>query len=343
MRYNTTMAFRFRAWKRFGLIASLIFGVVLFGVLFAGEGLPLIVESIYTFGFLAFLGFIFLSLMNFLLYTWRWQLILHTIVEKHERISFSRIFLDRMAGFAVSYLTPAAQVGGEPARIAALHADGIPLKPATSSVALDVAFELLAYTVFILAGIIFALLEGFGGGNGVIFVFFGLSLFVLFLSLSLILLAFNVPLISFIFPQSFTKRFSRMKKMRDAIRETEHIMAQFLRHAPKQILFIIIISLLNFSLRLVEVFYIAFIFGVSLSFSQAFLVTTLPGIALLLPVPAGLGLFEGGFSAVFSALSIPLSAISFALIIRARDSIFIALGVSHLLLQSKRAIRKSRL
>lgn len=330
-----------RTWKRFGLILSLVFGAVLFFALFAQEGLPLIVESIYAFGFVAFLGFVGLSLLNFLLYTWRWQLILHAILPANQRILFGHIFLDRMAGFAVSYLTPAAQIGGEPARIASLHADGVPLKPATSSVALDVAFELLAYTLFILAGIIFAVLEGFTGGDGLVFVFFGLSAFVVFLCVALLLLALKVPLFSFAIPATLTKQYKAFYRIKEATQDTESIMAQFLRQAPKQIFLIIVISLCNFSLRLAEVFYVAFIFGVGLTFSQAFLVTTLPGIALLLPVPAGLGLFEGGFSAVFTALSIPLSAISFALIIRARDAIFIALGVSHLLLQSKRAIRKS--
>jgi len=100
------------------------------------------------------------------------------------------------------------------------------------------------------------------------------------------------------------------------------------------------------SFRVVEVFYLAHFFDIQLNFAQAFLISTLPGIALLLPVPAGLGVFEGGFASVFVLLGVPLSAVAFALVIRLRDFAFIGFGLIHLLRQGgivvQDVIRRSR-
>ena len=67
----------------------------------------------------------------------------------------------------------------------------------------------------------------------------------------------------------------------------------------------------------------------ALTFGQAFLIGTLPGVALLMPIPASLGIFEGGFAVVFGLLGVPLTAVAFALIIRLRDVIFITVGTIH--------------
>lgn len=67
--------------------------------------------------------------------------------------------------------------------------------------------------------------------------------------------------------------------------------------------------------------------GVNLSFTQAFLSSTIPYFALLLPVPGGLGILESGHTAVFLLLGVSINAFAFVFIIRLRDFIFILFGL----------------
>lgn len=314
-------------------VAALVIGLGLLAYLIYREGWSDIVETLIGFGLMPFLGFVVISILNFGLYSWRWQLILNHQVDKRERLSLWRMFNHRMAGFAASYLTPVAQVGGEPVRIGMLMSDGISSKKATSAVMLDITIELIAYIAFIVAGVALAIITGLGSGNAMMAVGVGLIFMLALLTGFLLGVAKGNGWFSRLFRFFRLDRFARLKKIEAWIKETEGIMGVFL-HAKKSFLLLIaFLAVTVISFRVVEVFYIAHFFDVSLNFAQAFLISTLPGIALLLPVPAGLGVFEGGFTSVFLLLSVPLSAVAFALVIRLRDFAFIAFGLSHLLRQ----------
>ncbi|MDP2631218.1 MAG: lysylphosphatidylglycerol synthase transmembrane domain-containing protein [Candidatus Uhrbacteria bacterium] len=310
-------------------VLTLVAGSAVFVWLMLREGLDNIADHVVAFGLLPFLGFVALSLLNFVLYSWRWQIITNKQLPKERYVSLWRMFMNRMSGYAASYLTPAAQVGGEPVRIAMLVSDGVPLKQATSSVVLDIAFELSAYVTFILAGVVLAIISGVGT-DSILVVLIGLAVMLVALLSFFILIAkgrsFFVP----VFKILQLHRIRRLKRFEAGLRKTEFMMSEFLAGKPRLISGIAFLSVIVISFRIIEVFYIAYFFGVNLDFAQAFLVATLPGVALILPVPAGLGLFEGGFTAVFAVLSIPLSAVAFALIIRARDLVFILVGVIHM-------------
>ena len=243
------------------------------------------------------------------------------------------MYRHRMAGFAASYLTPAAQVGGEPIRIGMLISDGIGSKKATSAVMLDITVELMAYIAFIIAGVALAVITDLGSENTLIAIGAGLIFMLIILSGFLFGVAKGDGWFSKIFHGLRLNRFKSMKKVESWIKDTEAMMGVFLHSRKTFLLLVAFLSVTVISFRVVEVFYLAHFFEVQLSFAQAFLISTLPGIALLLPVPAGLGVFEGGFTSVFLLLGVPLSAVAFALVIRLRDFAFIGLGLTHLLRQ----------
>jgi uncharacterized membrane protein YbhN (UPF0104 family) len=80
----------------------------------------------------------------------------------------------------------------------------------------------------------------------------------------------------------------------------------------------------------VEVWTVLYFLGVHLSLSQLFILTFLPMIALLMPIPGGLGILEGGTAAVMGLMGVnPQYAVSLVLITRIRDIIFVAVGLIH--------------
>lgn len=321
-------------------LVTLLVGVGVFGYFVQKEGVGNIIESLTFFGVLPFVGFVLISLLNFVLYSWRWQIIINSHLEKKDRVPLWRVYLHRLGGFAMSYLTPAAQVGGEPVRMALLTTDKVSLKKSTSSVVLDIAFELSAYVVFIIAGVLLAIVQGLGDGQSFLIIVVGLASMMIVLILFFLSIAYGKGFFVHLFRFTRLNRIKKLEKWERAIIQTEQLMTDFLSKRKSMLFLIAALSLSVISFRVVEAFYIAYFYGVDMNFAQAFLVSTLPGIALILPVPAGLGLFEGGFSAVFTLLSIPLSAVSFALIIRMRDAIFIFGGLVHILSQGRTFIER---
>lgn len=318
--------------KTIGVVVSGGIGVALLYALLAHEGFGNIVEHVRTFGFWPFIGFVVISMMNFVLYSIRWTMILRRQVkEKRHTLSVWRMYWHRMTGYAVGYLTPLNQAGGEPVRVALLIADGVPSQSAVASATLDIAFELCSYVVFIALGVIFALVEHQGGTGTLMTMGAGLAIaFGLFLSF-FIALARGKAMAR---PLFHTLGLDKIKRLRGAehwLEATEGLMRGFFAKGNGVIIGISVLSMTMVAFRVVETFYIAWGFGVSLNFAQAFLISSLPGLALLLPVPGGLGIFEGGFAAVFVALAVPMSPIAFSLIIRLRDVVFIGLGVMHMI------------
>ncbi|MCR4312122.1 MAG: flippase-like domain-containing protein [Candidatus Uhrbacteria bacterium] len=327
-----------RMWMKGAMfVLGIVFGFGLLAFLIGREGWHDVLREVVYFGIWPFVGFVAMSLVNFALYSWRWQIITNSHLPPEKRLSLRAMYWHRLSGYAVGYLTPAAQVAGEPARIALLATDGVPIKAATSSVTLDIGFELCVYVVFITAGVIFALADGTGDP-----ITLALTIAALVLLLALVL-GFLISAASGKRVLSGTLRAigfrgKRSKHVVEWVSEMEGLMTEFFKGRSWLVAGVTLLSFVMISFRIVEVVYIAHYFGQSLTFAQAFLMSTLPGIALLLPIPGGLGVFEGGFAAVFTALGVGLNPVAFALIIRLRDLLFIGLGVVHLVERTGRYV-----
>lgn len=315
--------------KTLFFLAGLTIGAGLFAFLVYRIGPHDVWLGLVAFGVLPLLGFIGISLLNFAVYCIRWKLILDPMLPPEKRVPYYKMFLNRMSGFAAGYLTPAAQVAGEPIRVAMLHGDGVPVKQATSSVVLDLAFEITAFVIYVAIGLGFALFQGLGTGPG-------LYWSVLFISVLLVfMLGFFVATITgngffhHMLRVTGLSRFAAIKTFEHWLRETENLMSEFFVGRTLRILLIIGLSLIMATFKAIEAIFIAHFFGVNISITDALLMSTLPGVALLLPVPAGLGVYEGSNTALFQVLNLPINPVSYTIIIRLRDFLFIGIGVAY--------------
>ncbi|MEK9130786.1 MAG: lysylphosphatidylglycerol synthase domain-containing protein, partial [Patescibacteria group bacterium] len=146
-------------------IFLLLIGGGIFIGLLAKEGIPEVIATLAAFGLAPFILYVGISLANFALYAHRWQVIVNKGQAAIAKISFFRLYLHRMSGYAFMYLLPLSFFGSEPVRVGLLHEDGVPLNRATSSVLIDLAFETMAFILFIAVGLILALVEGVTLGN----------------------------------------------------------------------------------------------------------------------------------------------------------------------------------
>lgn len=305
----------------------LLLGIALFVGVILQTGIGEIWRNLRQFSLLHFFIFVGLSFLNFGLYTFRWHLILRAI--NHSHVGFWKLFLHRMAGFALSYLTPSAQTGGEPLRILLLHHDNVSTKTATSSVVIDKGLELAALFLFIGMGLVTAIFDGSLPSEissvawVILTLMFGVVFWFYYASLK------DIGFFSSVLRFTRLTRFKRVKSLEDRIIEVEQEMAQFYKHHVKTFLFLIVISLVITSFLLLEHYLIARFMGVRLSFLQTFLVSTIPYVAFMIPIPGGLGILESGHAAMFAALGVSINAFVLVFIIRTRDLIFVLIGLIH--------------
>lgn len=306
----------------------LIGGGILFGLL-ARVGFGEVIEALLFFGLAPFLIFVMISFTNFSLYVYRWQFVLNKGLPKSERIGFWRLYAHRMSGYAFMYLLPMSIFGSEPIRVGLVHDDGVPLKQATSSVVIDLAFELTAFILFVALGVILALFEHLALGNSLWLLIFALGL------LTALLISFYWATVT---GRGFFRsifRFFRLperkgfRKIDRWLVGMEGQMTEFLNGHPLMMVWLLFLSLVMISFKAVETFFIAYFLGATLTFSQAFLTSTIPGIAMLIPVPGGLGFYEAGNTGLFALLGISINALVLVLIIRLRDIVFIVIGLTH--------------
>ncbi len=311
------------------LVLLFLVGATIFGVLVAREGVDTVLSTIIGFGLLPFCGFVTISLVNFALYTYRWQYIVNDGQPKSQRIGFWRLYMHRMSGFAGVNLLPLSFVGSEPIRVALLAKDGVSTDRATSSVIIDIAFELVAFILFVGLGVVLAVTEGVALGN------LKLLAIVMLGSIALIMAAFYYATVTgkgFFGTAIRVLRLDRIKRLQKFdhwILSMEGEMTKFMGKKPLILIWLLFLSLVMTSFKAVEQLFIAHFLGVDITFGQAFLTATIPGLALLIPVPSGLGFLEAGNTAIFALLGIPINAVALVLIIRLRDALFVTAGIVH--------------
>jgi len=307
----------------------LALGVFLFLSVLFNTGVDEIWKTLSQFSPFHFLIFLSLSFLNFGLFTLRWELILRQHDKKHK-VPFHRLFLHRMSGYAVSYLTPVSTSGGEPVRVFFLQEEGTSTKDAVSSVVIDKAFEYTALILFIFSGVLVAIIQGslFSGKMEFMMIgflaFFGGLIFWFYYSTIK-----HIGFFSSILKFFRLNKFNWIKKGEQAIINIERQMADFYVQNVKKFIFLMLLSLCTVLFMVLEHFLIALFLGVNLTFLQSFLSATLPGISYVMPVPGALGMLEGSHAGIFAILGVSINVFVFVFIMRIRDLIFVLIGIGH--------------
>ena len=315
--------------KLLSFTVTLGIGVAIFVWFLDRSGATETFATLNDFGLFAFFGFVAISLANFSLIGWRWQMAVneHALLRK---LSFWSVVRHRMSGYAASYLTPSAQVGGEPLRIALLHKDGVPLAEATSSVVLDVVFEITGFILYVALGLGVSLFQNILPAKVEWILGAALALIAVVLILFFLSIASHRGFFSTTARLILPRRFAFARTLEPKLLHVERLMRSTLHRNPRLIAWMLIISLVTVAFRGVEIAYLAYFLGYPVGLVEAILLSSLPGLALLVPIPSALGILEGSTAGIVALLGLSLNPIALVLLIRFRDLIFIILGIAHI-------------
>jgi len=313
----------------FAIIFSLV-GIGLFVTVISHAGIQNIWEDLRVVsisGLALFFGIIFLV---FIFFTWRWNIILNTYGYKPN---FWKLFLQRTSAYAISYLTPAAHIGGEPTRIYFLNKEeNIRLRDATASVIIDKYFDIVTNTFLILLAFIFALTQDFLPTNTSLIL--TISIGVVFFILIWFFWAVRNKQGTFskIFRILYLNKLQFLKGLEPRIVRVEKMLSDFFNHRREALFSVISISILLGVLMVLELWVGIYILGYSVTFLQIIIIWGFGILAYAIPVPGAFGVYEGVMAVIFSWLGLPLPlAIAFVLILRLRDLTFTAIGAIYIL------------
>ncbi len=311
--------------KPFQILVSLAIGL---GLLYLIIGYSDINGIVATFSRLSlwWIGlFLFISFLIDLTLALRWYIILRF---QGYKLPFFTIMGYRIMGSSVSYITPGARVGGEAVRALMLKRQGIPSAEGFSSVILDKSLELTTYIFFGAIGMLMVLLT-----FNVPKITYGLMLAAFLITVYLVFKFFS----KLKYEQKIFRRLAEIfhlsrlrfvKKMFKSFDDIENSMSSFMQHSMKGFMIAILMSGILWILMFGEYWVVLRMLGYNATIVETFLIGVFIGISFLIPVPAALGVQEGGQVSLFKLLGKSGSAgMVFSLIIRGRDILRTFIGL----------------
>lgn len=253
----------------------------------------------------------------------RWWVILRA---QGYHIPFWNVARYSLGGFAISYITPGPQFGGEPFQVIQLQKHHhVPISAATASVTIEKVLMLFINLLFLVPGTFLVVQNQLFSSADIAW---GLApAIIAFGLLTGLMLAWGTgkqPLGQFLgywWPNG---------ALTHETLKTEAEIAIFCRQHPSAILTATGWAALNWVLLAFEYWLMARFLGINVSGVQGLMMLTVFRLALLMPIPAGLGAVEGGHVWILGALGFAPAielALSLSLLIRFRDIVITGIGL----------------
>ena len=295
-----------------------------------GEMLPridAISNSVWTTLFLVNLVILFLAVK-------RWQIISQIFGVE---ISFARLFIIRQAGSTFSFVTPGPQFGGEPLQALWLNrGQGVPLDNTIASIGADRFIEIFINFSFLFLGILLVIQGNIEADLSSAGFFVSLSLICLITLLSLLFYKhrFIVSSLFSLYRLVFQKTSDKDQEQR-IITNTSVIFSRIEKEKLK-VSFAIVIGAFGWLALIFELYLMMRALNLTLDLYEIVFVMLGIRIALLMPIPGGVGTIETSLIWSFGILGLSLvGAAGVIALNRIRDLIILALGTGCLIYLSK--------
>ena len=312
--------------KIFSFLISLLLGIVLFIFVLRKVTLRDIFQTLSVFslerGLIIFLFF----LIGMIIPSWRWKLILQS---QGYKVSLKKLFIAKLVGFSINYITPSLYTGGEVARVYVLKKEtGIPLTPGFVSILTDELVDFMLGILFFTIGSFF-LLSQFRAPNYILW-----FLFLVILVGTIFWIYFYTrikrgknPFSSII---KFFKldRINLIKNNEGNIVKMERGIIDFFKYKKKTFFITFSLTILSLIVSLIQCWVILFFLNYNFSLGKIILIKLLLLLAGVIPIPGALGTLEATGALTFLILRLEAHiGISFVLVYRAFSLLLVALGI----------------
>lgn len=323
--------------KKIIIILSLI-GIALFINIIRKIGLSTILDTVNNISPYNLLILLLIRFVFWYIRTLNWRIILKRCSID---LPFWKIFKARVAGFAVNYLTPSANIGGEAARIMLINKKSG--KNALPSVILDKTIELIA-TIFTIIAAVAITIYKIPMPKLQKYIYAGFVIFSIF-SMIFILRKQHQGLLKWIISklEKVKISFKFVRNNMEKIREIDENISGFYRDSKNSFITVLILYVIQMLIWTTEIFFTLHFLGLDkVTFLDSFLIVSLGSIAFVMPVlPGGIGVYELTYIAIFKLLGLS-TAVCMGLVITRRIVALIWAGIG-LIFLARAGIRKKNL
>ena len=283
--------------------------------------------SVWTTLFLVNLVILFLAVK-------RWQIISQIFGVE---ISFAHLFIIRQAGSTFSFVTPGPQFGGEPLQALWLNrGQGIPLDNTIASIGADRFIEIFINFSFLFFGILLVIEGNIEADLSNAGLFVSLSLICLITLLSLLFYKhrFIVSSLFSLYRLVFQKTPDKDQEQR--ITTSISVIFSRIEKEKLKVSFAIVIGAFGWLALIFELYLMMRALNLTPDLYEIVFVMLGIRIALLMPIPGGVGTIETSLIWSFGILGLSLvGAAGMIALNRIRDLIILALGTGCLIYLSK--------
>lgn len=301
--------------KRIGF-AFLFFGISLFILFLYKFGMEAFQIIKLNINFYYFFIFVAIVLISFLPYVMRFKVIIDSFGKK---VSLIQLIKQTIAGFSVSYVTPASRLGGEPVRIYMLKKESnIDYITATSSVFIDKFVEILGSALYGIIGLI--LLMQLPGLSLNFKILFG---FLVFLALLLLYWIFH----RYKHGKDVISKVIRFTNIKDHVREIDKQVHKFFKYKKKILFKSFMYYVISGVFFILEFKFLLLSIGVDTSLGELILIINVWGILNFVPSPGSIGFLEVGQAGLFHLLQgSSAEGLAMTLVLRSGYLLVVCLG-----------------
>lgn len=272
-----------------------------------------------------------LNMLVMALSTLRWYAL---VAALNGAVNFFTLVMIRLAGQTISFVTPGPQFGGEPIQVFWLYKrQGLPLHKAVLSLGLDRFLELWVNFAVLLLGAMLLLLSprmAFADWNQIVLV-----LFLVLLGVPILFLAL------FRRPQWMRRslhpvlnrwlshpRLAALKPHSDAL---EQDLQQLLQQRRRVLVQALCLSIFNWTIILTELYLLLLFAQVPVDIQGFTLIAVAIRLAMLLPLPGGIGTIEAALLWSMQMLGYEVvDALVLIALMRLRDTVILLAGAASL-------------
>ena len=285
------------------------------------------------------LAYLIVSFLIMVTFSWRWKIVSNSMGFD---ISYWNLFCYRVLGYGVSYLTPAAKIGGEPVRAALMKKNGLSFSEGSSTVIVDKTLEITVALLFFIFGVTVSLIDlAIPKGLAALLLFFSIALlFVLIIFVNKLLR--GEPVFTHLFHFLKLHKYTFLSVVQSKIRTFEQPIVKFYHQERDDFYKATSLTVVTLLLSLLEYRIVLAMLGIEVvTIKSVFLVFMIAGISFLIPIPMALGTFEAFQAGLFTyiALGSAAAGVGVAVITRFRDLLWV-LVASIILLSMGGNIRK---
>lgn len=259
--------------------------------------------------------------------TQRWWLLLAMLQVK---VGFIRLLLIRQAGQAVNFITPGPQVGGEPLQVFWLcRQQAVPMHKAILSLGLDRFYEVAVNFSLLLLGVALLIIVGLElvGSAKILALLLSLLLALALLGWLLV----RQPLWlkrSLLRLAGRWQQQLRLEKIKGHWQTFSRNLQQLFNTEKPRLLLAVLLSLITWLVLLGEFKLLLDFVDIQTSWPEFIFLVVAMRLALLLPVPGGIGPLEAAVFWSCQSLGLPSSAaISLIALMRLRDALVLLAGL----------------